>query len=558
MVLDRLRDLWRGKETPEERLAQLLDLQDPRFNIRPLESGDWLCPYCCTNIPAPHWDGDIGSIGGQEEICKHLLTCPVTVAHSRKPPLKNWIDLVEFTVKQRLAQWPNYSLLDPDGYWICPHCTESTTVVRKHWYGVLVPVEEFLPKALDHMRGCKAFAKAPLEPLTDIEITEKLGQTDARRRLLGRVANDPLFRVHDDYGHWIDPFSGRAIEDLNLFSQPWNTGMMEKIVEFLLSPKCTGARVNWRTPFSAEELHRLAGRISAERREATTEKHRKQDEVELEDLRGKVEQLQGLAALTKERDKELAAARNVQLKMLPDAPPLIDGFEVSAFYNPCAELGGDLFHFLPMQDSDHTGFLIGDVSGHGVDAALIMSMALKSFTLRCRESIDPVKVLGKVNEDLIPDIPQGRFLTATLAALDHRTGELHCGRAGHNPSYMLDPRTTQISEVTGAGLALGAVKPALFEKAAKPHTVMIPPNGIFLMYTDGVVEARDFNGNMYSEERLKEALILHRNKSSQEIVEGLVQHLRTFVAGHPFEDDVTFVVVRRAANPASSGSIKRT
>jgi serine phosphatase RsbU (regulator of sigma subunit) len=247
-----------------------------------------------------------------------------------------------------------------------------------------------------------------------------------------------------------------------------------------------------------------------------------------------------------EIQRELSAARAVQIKLLPAKPPTLAGYEVSAFYESCSELGGDMFHFLPSV-SGGMGFLIGDVSGHGVGAAMIMAGTMKSFVVHARGRSSPVEVVVAVARDLAPDIPPGRFVSAFYAILDPPTGRLRYVRAGHNPPYLYVPSTRKIQELGASGLALGICRPDQFEPRLKEDEVILEPGGVLVLFTDGIVEAQDDEKTLFGEERLQQMIQENANRSSRKITEDIINATRQHMGDGPAEDDVTMVVIKRLA-----------
>jgi serine phosphatase RsbU (regulator of sigma subunit) len=519
-----------------ERLAELLELDDPRLVLRPLEAYDWLCPFCATSMIASAWNGSAGTLLEDPVIQGHLVECLKSAKGDRLPPMRPWQELVEVIVKQRLTQWPCYRVTNAEGDWVCPHCLSGTGVLRLNWDGSEAPLDWFMPAALQHLRNCQEFGQMPLNPRPENAVRATLGLQDVRKRLLQRVANDPVFRICDDLGAWLDPVTERAVDEINLHHHPWGPALHSKIAEHLTQPDHPGARTGWRVSKSLDDLNRLAGRLSGGRSA--------QGEAEVQRLREQVGELQATAATVHEMHRDLASARAVQIKLLPGKPPVIKGYEVSAFYECCTELGGDMFHFLEV-DPAHTGFLIGDVSGHGVGAAMIMAGAMKSFAMRGKEQLSPQAVLTAMNRDLSVDIPPGRFVSAFYGILEHGTGTFRFARAGHNPPLLYDAPTRQIFSLDPAGPALGICKPEQFAEKTAEQQYQLSPGSVLLLYTDGIVEAGDAQRRLFGDDRLKQVFLENAGRPSRRMVEAIVAAVRQYTGNAPMDDDVTLVVLHR-------------
>ncbi|MCW8130740.1 MAG: serine/threonine-protein phosphatase [Planctomycetota bacterium] len=528
-----------------ERLKDLVDVGDPRVAIRPLEGGDWLCPFCAESIHAPAWNASSLTLLEQPEVFEHLCQCPQVLRKDPPPAMMPWEALVACAVRHRVCAWPNYTISNADGHWICPHCLKITDVILKNWDGTPAPQEWYMGEIFKHFHACPAYATAPLDPYSDFEVrAAALGDKDLRQELLRRVRSEPIFRVVDDEGYWIDPFTERHIETINLHRLPWDEPVQQLIVEYLLSHECPGVHVGWRTDKTVEELSRLAGRLSAQRQNTGEISISAEAEEELKFLRQRVDELNQEAGSVQEIRKDLAAAREVQLKMLPNKPPQIPGYAVASFYEPCVQLGGDMYNYIDAGPG-RTGLLIADVSGHGVEAAMIMSMTMKSFSLRGKEHASPAAVLHAVNQDLATDIPAGKFVSAFYGVLEHATGVLRCARAGHNPVLLANPRMHSVQKLEGAGLVLGLTRGEAFARRLEEYQVRVEPGSALLLYTDGLVEAQDPYNQQFSDELLEGLLLDLARGSSQEIVDGIVAAVRKHVDGMNMEDDLTLVAIRR-------------
>jgi sigma-B regulation protein RsbU (phosphoserine phosphatase) len=229
--------------------------------------------------------------------------------------------------------------------------------------------------------------------------------------------------------------------------------------------------------------------------------------------------------------------------MLPSAPPHIPGYEVSAFYEPCVSLGGDLYNFLEA-GAGCTGLLVGDVSGHGVAAAVIMAMAQKSFGVRSLGRESPAQVTIDVNRDLANDMQRGRFVSSFYGVLDHVSGTLRYCRAGHPPSYIVHADGSIVT-LEGRGLALGLGTSESCGKILEEREAILPMGSLLLMFTDGVSEAMNPEREEFTLERLKQLLSSCATLSAQETLLAILSDIREFVGPRPMEDDITLIVVRR-------------
>jgi serine phosphatase RsbU (regulator of sigma subunit) len=454
--------------------------------------------------------------------------------------MKSWELLLESVIFLRLQENPSYRITSDKGDWICPHCLIITGVHLQEWDGTNVPAHFFVPSAFAHLRVCEDYKKSPLAPRSPEEIANSRGERGIRMELLKRVQLDPLFQVTDDMGTWICPFSMRAIQDINVHRLPWGPALEEKIVEYLLTHECPGRYQQWKPETTLAEMQRLAGRLSAQRSHA---EKALAAEGELRHLRQRVEDLSQRAASAEEMKADLEAARKVQMKMLPAQPPHVPGYEIAAFYEPCIALGGDLYNFLE-PGPGCTGLLVGDVSGHGVAAAVIMAMAQKSFGVRSTGIESPSEVICDVNRDLAKDMQHGRFVSAFYGVLDHVTGTLRYCRAGHPPSYIVHADGTLVS-LEGKGLALGLGTPETFARVLEEREAVLPMGSLLLMFTDGISEAMNAEKDEYTLERVRQTLTSCATLSAQETMLAVLTDVRDHVGPVQMDDDITLIVVRR-------------
>jgi len=535
-IADKLFGVFNRVRTPtEETLLKLLAPNDARTLIRPL-GDDWLCPFTGIRVLVPKWDGSGLTLLEHPEIVQYLSAVPLIQKKGARAEMQPWERLVTYAVALRLRESPYYRVCSDKGLWICPHCLMITEVLLEQWDGTHAPMEWFLPQAWGHLLKCQAYRANPLAPRSPVEVLSSHGERGIRMELLKRVAHDPIYRVTDDVGVWICPFTRYPVPSINLSRMPWSQAVQEAIVEYMLSPQCPARYSNWKPEITLSELQRVAGRVSAQHSHRT---QINQVEEELGRLRSRVDELGKSADDTA---AELDAARRVQLQMLPARPPEIQGYEISAFYDACVELGGDLYQFYEITPN-HTGLLIGDVSGHGAAAAVIMAMATKSCAVRSPRDLSPSAVLKAVNQDLVPDLQNGKFITAFYGILENLTGTLRYVRAGHPPAYMIHG-DGRVSTLTGLGMGLGVGSAQRFETQLHENVVVLEPGSTLVLYTDGIIEAMDCDKQEFTDTRLRDLLSELAGLSAQDISLAILSEVRAHAGSVSLDDDVTLVVVR--------------
>ena len=241
---------------------------------------------------------------------------------------------------------------------------------------------------------------------------------------------------------------------------------------------------------------------------------------------------------------DMSLAMEVQQHLLPGRPPAMEGMDVSALSLYCDETGGDYFDFLEFAQDDaaHADIVIGDVTGHGVSAALFMATGRALLRGRAMEQVGPGALLTEVNSLLCQDTHlTGRFITLFFLRLDKAAHELVWCRAGHDPGLLYDPATDSFEQLMGAGIPLGAFSEWTYEEQRRPW---LAPGQVLVLFTDGIHEARDSGDSMYGKERIEAVIRREAAGPASTIVNALVADLREFKDGLHLEDDVTLVVIK--------------
>jgi sigma-B regulation protein RsbU (phosphoserine phosphatase) len=242
-------------------------------------------------------------------------------------------------------------------------------------------------------------------------------------------------------------------------------------------------------------------------------------------------------------ERELAVAKQIQLSLLPQATPIVAGWEFAAFYRPARSVGGDFYDFFTLPgDPGSLGLVIADVAGKGMPAALFMALGRTTVRTAALGGRSPSAALERANEWILNDSWTELFLTAFYAALDIRSGRLVYARAGHNPPLLLRAASGEPEELTARGVALGMFGGITL----KEREIGIMPGDLLLLYTDGVTEAMDASGQPFGEERLRTLLAAQAGVGAQEALEAVVEAVEACTSGVPLSDDMTLLVVKRS------------
>ena len=254
-----------------------------------------------------------------------------------------------------------------------------------------------------------------------------------------------------------------------------------------------------------------------------------------------------MATELKERDQmrqSLFLAREVQQNLLPTANPQIEGLDIAGSSIYCDETGGDYYDFIisDANDDAQIGIAIGDVSGHGISSALLMA-AVRS-ALRQRSSLPggAANIISDVNRQLVHDVEDsGQFVTMFYLIIDPIKMNLQYVRAGHDPAIFYEPNTDAFEELGGTGMALGVDK----NWNVKAYTKTALKNGqIIFLSTDGIWEARNLQGEMFGKEPIYDIIRDNSSLSANEILNAMIESLKSFQKGAKIEDDITMVIIK--------------
>ncbi|MCH7722917.1 MAG: SpoIIE family protein phosphatase [Bacteroidetes bacterium] len=237
--------------------------------------------------------------------------------------------------------------------------------------------------------------------------------------------------------------------------------------------------------------------------------------------------------------EEMRVAKQTQINLLPKEFPVINGYQIAARTIPAKEVGGDSYDLIQIDDK-HFAFCLGDVSGKGMPAAMLMSnlqATLRSFTKTGNLCKD---IIANSNDLLYNSTEPSKFATLFYGILNPESNEIVFCNAGHNNPFLFSA-DGNVKELKTGGLILGCLPGSEYEE----EKVSINRNDIIVIFSDGISEAMNENEEEYGEERLKEFISNHLDESPDKIIENILSDVRMFVGKAPQWDDMTLLIIKR-------------
>jgi hypothetical protein len=243
-------------------------------------------------------------------------------------------------------------------------------------------------------------------------------------------------------------------------------------------------------------------------------------------------------------EHEMNIARDIQMELLPKSFPKLQGLDMYAFTVPARHVGGDCYDVIDIGDGC-LAVTIGDVSGKGTPAAILMANVQAAVRALSESDVPPDELIARVNRLVHGYTEESVFITFFYSVLNLRTGELHYVNAGHNPPCVLrrDGRKDYLDK---GGLVIGVMPDSEYEEGR----VTLDPGDDLVLYTDGITEATNPSDEMYGQKRLEELLVEHRHDSAREIEEHVYTSIKDFAEGASQSDDLTMVIVKRTIESA--------
>lgn len=246
----------------------------------------------------------------------------------------------------------------------------------------------------------------------------------------------------------------------------------------------------------------------------------------------------------KRLDHDLEIARDIQRILLPSEAPDINGFQISGINVPARQVSGDYFDYIHV-DQERLGVAIADVSGKGVPASLIMAICRSVLRAEAARNPSPADVLRKVNRQLYPDIKEDMFISMAYLVLDHQHDGVTLARAGHDAPLLYRQQSQTITPIKSPGMVVGIDSGSVFDRITVDFSVPLERNDCLVLYTDGVTETLNSEGDEYGVERMMQSVRASANDGASAIVKTIIEDVREFTGSVPQNDDITVIAIRK-------------
>jgi serine phosphatase RsbU (regulator of sigma subunit) len=243
------------------------------------------------------------------------------------------------------------------------------------------------------------------------------------------------------------------------------------------------------------------------------------------------------------REHDLKIAAEIQANLLPSKIPVLQGYDLDAYYRPSKEVGGDYYDYIQI-DETHVGMIVADVSGKGIPGSMVMTMARSLLRMEAERNFSAADTLKKVNKIIARDIRRGMFVTALYMILDIPSRKILVSSAGHNPLAVYRASTKKVELVNPNGIALGFDKGPIFDRTVKEEEVALQRGDRIVMYTDGVVESMNAEHEEFTDKRFFGIVEKVGERNSNQFINILVTELDKHQGDAEQHDDITVSTFR--------------
>ncbi len=554
----------RAKGVRQNRLEELRDRfkQEKSFQLVDQERR-WLCPFCANaqDIHLPK-DGRPNESFFQR-VEGHITTCKAHRILSGRPrPVEELRAKVTAgararqlsKIRSKIDRHSLWRVRDLDGRWYCPYCANETLVSypERKADGEQDPSEKegFLHAVLGHLSGCLDYRRPKAKVASRAAMAKVIQaanlRIDRHRRTRRMLTENPLFGVTDAFSNWLCPFC-RRIQKQIVLSTASESALFEKTVEQVLEhlhSECDGYEDDVTPTVTRAELEKLVQRSallsSGVRERGVARPTESLDEESWQRIKTDLEVVKSGVERARQQASSLREARSKQMRLLPPLPEL-PGYEFGRIYKPCDAVGGDFYHMFKTSETT-LGWAIGDISGHGIEAALLMGLAKKLIEVHGRGMGSTAQALCLANRDIYSDLDDRTFVTVFYGLLDMETRRFTFSRAGHDPLILFNARRNpRLQVLDSKGMALGMDEGPMFERMIEELEIVLQPGDLLIQYTDGVTESMNPDSEQFGLERLYAVVEEFGHHEVEYVLWKIEKAVVSFRRGARRSDDFTMI-----------------
>jgi sigma-B regulation protein RsbU (phosphoserine phosphatase) len=245
----------------------------------------------------------------------------------------------------------------------------------------------------------------------------------------------------------------------------------------------------------------------------------------------------------KQIDHDMQVAQQIQTSLLPQTLPEFENLQLTATNLPAFDIGGDYYDFIKI-DETHLGVAIADVSGKGIGGAMMMSVCQGILRIRATQELSPSRMLSELNRVLSDNLAEDMFITMLYMVIDTENRTMTYARAGHEPPLLRRVATGGPEPLESPGMAIGLTDPDIFDQIIKDKTTQLKQGDIVVLYTDGITEAQNREGEEWGLERLERAIDAEAGRGVNQVAINIFEEIEQFVGIQPQYDDMTLVAMR--------------
>lgn len=467
---------------------------------------------------------------------------------TQKTPIPTGPNLATMDPKQRLLYMKDQVVKErawqqrtSEGAWFCPYCARETDVEFPLDGRINMSVVERIFK---HVENCHVFdhGRGRVKPLEAIAaaLKEQESATKAAVQVLQKMNESPVWRVKDPDGRWVCPYCRKVMATINISTEmQLQRGAPGQIAKHLIE-HCAAYKAKTQPAASVAELEAVFKKPPTPEPQAQRVERTPIPEELLRSINEEMASSRAKNNLSDDMKKSLEEAKKRQLQMLPEAPT-IDGLDFGVVFRPCAHVAGDFYDFVRV-GPDELGILMGDVSGHGIEAGMVMALVRKVISMNARGRSSPREALVISNPEIYPDIDRRTFITGFYGVFHQQTKAFKFVRAGHNPLLVFNPaRTPTLQSFEPKGMALGMDRGPRFESTLEEQTIQLQSGDLVFLYTDGLSEAADGSGDELGVTRIGDWLQKYGKYDVDYLLHKVSSELLKFHGSEEMEDDVTMI-----------------